>query len=120
MLVDDSVKCTTPCLIALAPGRHTLRVELAGYRLARKVIETPKTGPPPPVTVVLEEKRGSLEVDSTPSGMLVILDGRPTGKPTPAGFQLSEGKHKVAIEVDGKLREGEVTITDDGLTRLQL
>jgi tetratricopeptide (TPR) repeat protein len=119
-IVDHTATCITPCLIALAPGpHHTLQMQLAGYRDALRIFDVPRNAPAPPVRVTLDAKIGMLEVDSDPAGAPVTLDGRPTDKRTPATFHLSEGEHMVGVEVDGKIRNEKVSVTDSGMIKVR-
>lgn len=49
-----------------------------------------------------ELKTGSLFVDSSPQGAVIILDGKRTGLTTPATIdKITEGKHTVAVKHEG-------------------
>lgn len=77
---------TTPLAARPVPaGRGQLCLELAGYRAAcdslRLVADEPANR-----DFVLEELTGGLVVRSEPPGALVRLDGRDTGRRTPAAF----------------------------------
>ncbi|MGA3099582.1 MAG: PEGA domain-containing protein [Bryobacteraceae bacterium] len=119
VVVDGAVKCTAPCLIALAPGRHTLKAQLARHRDTLKIFEVAKNSPSSSVLVTLEAQEGFLDVVSDPPGALVFLDGQPTGQRTPGRFRLPAGEHDVGIEVDGKIRTGKAAVTDGGETALR-
>ncbi len=44
---------------------------------------------------------GTLDVDSTPQGAAIAIDGQATGETTPAAFELSEGTYTVELTLDG-------------------
>jgi len=59
---------------------------------------------------------GRVDVD-TPGrpGAEVLVDGRPTGRRTPATLYVSSGQHKIHVQVEGwKTREGEQTVRFKG------
>jgi len=49
-------------------------------------------------------------VNSTPAGATIVIDGRPTGRVTPAQFAVEKGSHTVLLRKDGYLDE---TVTAD-------
>ena len=88
-----STECRTPCTITLSAGRHTFTVMAPGYRDAARILEIPHdTG----FIVNLEKMMGTLNLQTTPSGLTVVLDGQQSGR-TPATFQLSPGMHRVSL-----------------------
>ena len=57
------------------------------------------------------DDKGRLRVDSVPQGARIYLDGRATGRLTPATFDVSPGSHTVRLTRDGMLDWGPRTIT---------
>ncbi len=49
-------------------------------------------------------------VNSTPPGANIVIDGKPTGKVTPAQFAVEKGSHTVFLRKQGYLDE---TVTAD-------
>ena len=112
--IDGRKKCTTPCKVegVEADRKSLVEVRLAGYepytteltlkpgeeaRLAVPPLKKlPGTATPPPVLAV------TAQVESTPSGARVKLDGAPKGK-TPLKLEgLQSGKtYKLEVELAG-------------------
>lgn len=111
---DDGLNCVAPCQPLMSPGRHTLLATKAGYRDARKIFTVEKSSVTP-VEVVLEAKRGWLNVESEIPGAPVFLDGHKTDKLTPARFILAEGSYEVGVEIDSRRSVKKVQITDESL-----
>jgi tetratricopeptide (TPR) repeat protein len=109
-----SLRCTAPCPMLLPLGRHTLRATLPKYREAQKIFNVEEKNAP--VEVTLEEKRGTLLVKSQTPGADVLLNGKKTGKQTPAVIGLPEGDYDVDIEVAGDIVKGEKVTVEDGRT----
>jgi hypothetical protein len=85
----------------LSPGRHTIRLSLAGYADSEdEVTVTP--GRPERLDVRLAAAGGTakLIVTSNPPGATVFVDGRETGL-TPATVDLATGPHEVRITLAG-------------------
>jgi hypothetical protein len=112
VVFDDlsNLRCTTPCQMPLAPGRHTLVATLAGYHDALKVWNVDKSASP--VDLTLEAKQGFLTVESQTPGAEVFLNGKKTDKQTPAQFTLPEGDYEVSIAVGGEMVVKHVAIKD--------
>jgi len=115
----DDLKCTTPCQIALAPGRHTWRAAPAGYRVALGVFNIDKGKKPAPVNVSLVEKAGFVTVESAVAGQPVFVNGQKTANLTPCRLRLKEGVYKLAIEADGKTLTQEIEVKDEGWTKIK-
>ena len=91
---NAELKCTTPCNLNLAMGRHTLLVKNAGYREAQRVFTLPSD---PGLIVNLEATAGMLSLVTNPAGLTVIIDGQEQTRKTPANFSLSVGEHRVQV-----------------------
>jgi tetratricopeptide (TPR) repeat protein len=111
VLLDETEKCVTPCEPPLAPGRHTLLAKLAGYRDFFQILNVEK-GKASAFDLALDPKRGSVKVVTEIPGAPIFLDGKETGKRTPAVLPLNEGTYEVGVEVDGVRRVKKVEITD--------
>jgi serine/threonine-protein kinase len=93
--------CTTPCSVDAAPGRHMIAVSLAGYQSERREVDV-GTSPVELPAVILRAPGGTLMLTSVPSGAAVLVDGKPTGKTTPAQLTLAPGNYKITIEHEGR------------------
>jgi len=107
--------CIAPCEVALTPGRHTLRATLSGYRGAARIVEVERDRQT--VIVELDAKRGSIWVDSNPVGLALSLNGKSTGKVTPARLLLDEGEYDLSVEIGGNPVIQKVSIQDGSLNR---
>ncbi len=93
--------CKTPCTLDAAPGRHNISVELAGYQSEQREFDV---GPAPMElpAIVLRAPGSTLMLTSVPTGAAVLVNGRPTGKTTPAQLTLPPGSYRVTVERDGR------------------
>jgi outer membrane receptor for ferrienterochelin and colicins len=93
---------STPAVLALAPGRHTLELEAAGYRTQRTDVVV-KANSETPLELVLEEKpppSGTVVLASDTPGALVTIDGAARGF-TPAVLSLGVGRHEIEVRGEG-------------------
>ncbi len=94
---------TPAALPNVPPGRHQIEVRMAGRQpFAMEVYleagEQTFHAPLPP----REEARATLRVTSDPAGARIVLDGRSSGRVTPASLeQLAPGRHVLRLEMDG-------------------
>ena len=91
--------CTSPCLVELPHGRHTATITMDTYRSEFRIFYVPQDSA---VNVTLEKRKGTLEVNSTPPGATVTIDGVEQGQKTPARFPLVVGKHTVTVSMPGR------------------
>ena len=117
--VDGTMTCDGQCQVMLAPGRHTLRATMKGYRDALNIFTIDKGKAPPAVEVVLISKRGWLFVESEVPGAPIYLNGMRTSERTPAQFTLDEGEHQVGVETGGTMKSLRVNIEDEGRLRVR-
>jgi len=109
---DNDRRCTTPCKMVLATGRHTFVVKHAGFRDAHRIIEIPRdTG----LIIDLSRATGMLTLISDPPGMSIVIDGQEQPQKTPARLILSEGTHQVQVGVGGRTKQFTVEIRDGAL-----
>lgn len=108
---DDKpeVRCTTPCNINLALGRHTLTIRRQGYRETQRVFSLPNE---PGLIVSLEAASGTLALVTNPAGLTVIIDGQEQTRKTPANFALPVGEHRVQVNRGDEKQEFAVDIRD--------
>jgi hypothetical protein len=91
--------CTSPCLIELPNGRHTATITLDPYKTEMRIFYVPNDSA---VSVNLEKRKGTLEVNSTPPGATVTIDGAEYPQKTPVMIPLVIGKHTVVVSLPGK------------------
>jgi serine/threonine protein kinase len=109
---SSSATCRTPCMLSLSPGRHSLTVQLAGYRPYPRVFNVPQESD---IFLQLAKVSATLSVTSTPAGATIELNGALQSNRTPALFTLAPGSYhfKVArsgasLDFDVQLRDGDV------------
>ncbi|MBI1949173.1 MAG: protein kinase [Deltaproteobacteria bacterium] len=79
----DEVLCSqTPCAVALAVGRHDVRIRAPGAEEIARTVEVRPEGAPP-VEVVLVRMRDDVRVETDPPNAHVQLDGKPLPGQTP-------------------------------------
>ena len=88
----------------LSPGQHIVSVSRSGYSAEARAVEV-ASGGKSFVVLHLSPINALVVVNSTPPGAEVILDGRPTGRVTPAQFAVEKGKHTVLLRKQGYLEE---------------
>jgi serine/threonine protein kinase len=101
VVMDDGKlpPCTTPCLLELPKGRHTATLMLDTYKSELRIFYVPQDTA---ISVNLEKRKGVLEVNSTPPGATITIDGAEQPQKTPAMIPLVVGKHSVSIALPGK------------------
>ncbi len=107
---NAELRCTTPCNLNLAMGRHTLLVKNAGYRETQRVFTLPND---PGLIVNLEATAGMLSLVTNPAGLTVIIDGQEQPRKTPANFSLSVGEHRVQVLRGAEKQEFTAQIRDN-------
>ena len=107
---NAGLKCTTPCNLNLAMGRHTLLLKNAGYREAQRVFTLPSD---PGLIVNLEATVGTLSLVTNPPGLTVIIDGQEQSRKTPANFPLAVGEHRVQVLRGSEKQEFTAQIRDN-------
>jgi len=83
----------------LTPGSHEVVFTKQGYSTETRNLEIgPKKSS---YSLDLVPVTTALSVSSEPPGASVEVDGRDTGKVTPAQIPVAEGDHKIALHLDG-------------------
>ncbi len=94
----------TPVTLPLAPGQYNLVLRLQGYEPYAGGIQV-KDNVQTQLNVPLSEKSTSriawAQVNSTPKGAEIIVDGTSTGQFTPARVQVPTGVHTVTLKLNG-------------------
>jgi serine/threonine-protein kinase len=101
VIIDDGKvpPCTSPCLLELPVGRHAAVITLEDFKTEMRIFNVPQDSS---VSVTMEKKKGMLEVNSTPPGATISIDGAEHPQKTPALIPLVIGKHTVTLTVSGK------------------
>ncbi len=87
-------------LTGLAAGAHTVTVSKAGYSTDTRTVNV-ASGSKAFVTSHLSQQMATLAVSSNPAGADVFVDGKNTGRVTPAQVPVDKGQHVVLIRKSG-------------------
>ena len=94
----------TPVTLPLAPGQYDLVLRLPGYEAYAGHIQV-KDNIQTTVDAELKEKSqvhvAWAQVNSTPQGAEILVDGNPTGQVSPARVQIPSGTHVIALRLNG-------------------
>jgi serine/threonine protein kinase len=94
----------TPVSLPLAPGPYNLVLRLAGYAAYAGEVQV-KDGVQTQMSVQLREKDASkvawADVQSTPPGAEIVVDGTTTSLATPARVELPAGIHTITLKMKG-------------------
>jgi hypothetical protein len=108
---NSSLSCRTPCLLPVGQGRHTLNTQMDGYRPYPRIINVPEDSD---VFLKLNKSAGTLNINSTPMGATISINGESKPQKTPATFVLPPGDYRIRVVHDGvpldftvQVREGE-------------
>jgi hypothetical protein len=93
----------------LTPGKHIISASKTGYSSEIRSVDV-SAGGKSSLLFHLSPVNALIVVNSSPSGASVIIDGRPTGRVTPAQFAVEKGNHTVMLHKEGYLEE---TVTAD-------
>jgi serine/threonine-protein kinase len=91
-------------LTGLKPGTHTITVFKAGFVTDTRNVDV-ASGSKSFVTVHLAAMMAALTCGGTPSGASILVDGKDTGKVTPAQLSLDKGQHTIVVRKTGYLDE---------------
>jgi serine/threonine protein kinase len=90
----------TPFTAKLSPGPHTITFTKSGFTGDTKTV-TIVAGKSTKIETKLSEAPLSASLASDPSGASIELDGKQTGKVTPAVLSLDKGDHTFVFRKDG-------------------
>ncbi len=93
-----------PSACLVSPGKHIVAVNKSGYTNEMRSVEV-GSGIKASLVFHLAPMNALLVVNSTPGGADVTIDGRPTGRVTPAQFAIEKGSHTVVLKKQGFLEE---------------
>ncbi|MGA3350164.1 MAG: serine/threonine-protein kinase [Candidatus Sulfotelmatobacter sp.] len=100
----DPAWVTPFTLSGVDPGQHTVTISKAGYSTDTRTVEI-TSGSKAFVVSHLNQVMATLSVASTPPGANVYVDGRDTGKLTPAQVSVDKGQHVVLVRKAGYIDE---------------
>jgi serine/threonine protein kinase len=101
---SDSSWLTPINLTGLTPGKHVISANKAGYSSEIRSIEVAAASKST-LLFHLKAVNALVVVNSTPAGAAIALDGKPTGKVTPAQFSVDKGAHTLLLRKQGYLDE---------------
>jgi hypothetical protein len=93
----------------LSAGKHIISASKSGYASEIRSLEV-APGVKASLSFRLSPMNALLVVTSSPAGAAITLDGKPTGRVTPAQFSADKGSHVVLLRKSGYLDE---TVTTD-------
>ena len=95
----------TPFSVAgLSPGKHIVSASKSGYTAEVRSVDV-AAGAKASLSFHLAPINALVVVSSTPAGAEISLDGKPTGRVTPAQFAVEKGSHTVLVKKQGFLDE---------------
>jgi serine/threonine-protein kinase len=104
--VNGEVRGDTPLALADLPlGAYSVRVERKGYDPQSRDVTLSDGSPSAEVRVALVRSAAAepatADIQSTPPGASVSVDGRPAGETPLSGLKLKPGRHQVTLALDG-------------------
>jgi eukaryotic-like serine/threonine-protein kinase len=113
----DKQSGQTPITLSLVPGKYNIVLRLLGYDAYSGSVQVRDDGQAT-VDATLHQKNGHVawaQVESTPAGAEIWVDGVSTGRRTPARVEISSGIHNIGLKLDGyKLSRNAVQASDGG------
>ena len=101
--VDGRGAGPTPLSLAnLSPGQHLVVLSKAGYAVESRSVLV-HGGTRAALAVSLNQLAAVASIASDPPGASIIIDGRDTGKLTPARLVVGQGNHSLALRKAGYL-----------------
>ena len=98
---------------------HSVVITLSGYQPESREVRVEHEDTEMPL-ISMRAANGVLMLTSDPSGLRVIVDGRPTGFQTPVRMTLPAGPHNVTVDRSGTQASGAIQIRNGDLTALKL
>jgi len=101
---------------SLAPGSHTVVISKAGYGTETRTLSV-TAGSKAMLSVQLAAMQASISVTSTPTGAAILMDGKDTGKVTPAQISVDKpGNHTFVLRKQGYLDDSTTQNLQTGQT----
>jgi serine/threonine protein kinase len=91
-------------LSGITPGQHTISVSKAGYSADSRAVQI-ASGSRSTLSLHLAPINALVVLNSTPVGADILLDGKTTGRVTPAQFAVEKGAHTIVLRKQGYLDE---------------
>lgn len=106
MTVDGQSHAVTPISLAnLLPGHHTITISKPGFASETRAFDI-ASGSRSVISVQLAPTTATVVADSDPSGAAIWVDGRDSGRVTPARIALDKpGSHNFVFKKSGYLDE---------------
>jgi hypothetical protein len=102
---NNSAWVTPFNLAALNPGQHTLSISKPGYAPETRNIDV-GSGSKSFISVQLAQLTATISVTSDPAGVAIWMDGKDTGRVTPAQISVDKpGNHSFVFKKQGYLEE---------------
>jgi serine/threonine-protein kinase len=100
--VDGAIQQSSPFTFRnLTPGQHTVVISKTGFATETRRIDV-AVGKTTPLVVNLNAvPTSTITAASEPSGAHILIDGKDTGKVTPATVTVDPGAHKIILRKDG-------------------
>jgi hypothetical protein len=111
----------TPVTLPLAPGQYDLVLRLSGYEGYSSHVQV-KDGAQTTLDAELNEKQSTsghvawAQVNSTPAGAKIFVDGNDSGQVTPSRIQIPSGIHIIQLRLDGYQQARQAVEASDGGT----
>jgi len=111
--INNQLTGQTPLKKELSKGGYDIKVMLSGYQTyARRI--TISTHDTALVHAKLSKEYGLLQIQSTPGGGIVYIDGKRQGKLTPFEVKVDPGKYFIKIEKDRFYTYEEEIVVEQG------
>jgi hypothetical protein len=91
-------------VMALSPGKHIISANKSGYTTEIRSVDV-VGGNKASLVFRLAPMNALMVVNSTPAGANITIDGRPTGRVTPAQFAVEKGSHTILLKKQGFVDE---------------
>ena len=114
----DKQSGQTPLTLPLAPGKYNVVLRLQGYDAYSGSVQV-RDDSQVKVESALHQKNGHVawaQVESTPPGAEIWVDGVSTGQRTPARVEISSGIHNIALKLEGYKASRNAIQTSEGGT----
>jgi hypothetical protein len=113
-----TASCSTPCVLRVMPGRHTITFSQAGYineyreiKVGNAAVELPQ--------VTLRQPQGAVFLTTDPRGASIRVNGDIVPQVTPATLTLAPGEYYITVERNGASKTARVQV-GDSIVRLNI
>ena len=99
----DKQSGQTPMTLPLKPGKYNVVLRFPGYDAYSGSVQVGDDGQAK-IEAALHQKNGQVawaQVESTPAGAEIWVDGVSTGQRTPARVEINSGIHNIALKLEG-------------------